>query len=87
MRPVLGVAFAAGIAACAMAQAPAPTSDAPTPKAAEPSDLTGYWVSLITEDWRIRMLTAPKGDYYGIPLNAEGKRVADTWDAAKDIAA
>jgi hypothetical protein len=33
------------------------------------------------------MLTAPKGDYYSIPLNAEGKRVADTWDAAKDIAA
>jgi len=50
-----------------------------------PIDLTGYWVSLVTEDWRYRMLTAPKGDYYSIPLNAEGKRVADTWDAAKDI--
>ncbi len=33
------------------------------------------------------MLNAPKGDYYSIPLNAEGKRVADTWDPAKDIAA
>jgi hypothetical protein len=33
------------------------------------------------------MLTAPKGDYFSIPLNAEGRRVADTWDAAKDIAA
>ena len=62
---------------------PAP---AQTPKAAAPVDLTGYWVSLVTEDWRIRMLTAPKGDYYSIPLNPEGKRVADTWDAAKDIA-
>ncbi len=60
---------------------------AQTPQAAAPIDLTGYWVSLVTEDWRIRMLTAPKGDYYSIPLNAEGKRVADTWDAAKDIAA
>ena len=57
-----------------------------TPKAAAPIDLTGYWVSLVTEDWRIRMLTAPRGDYYSIPLNAEGKRVADTWDAARDIA-
>ena len=57
------------------------------PRAAAPIELTGYWVSLITEDWRTRMLTAPKGDYYSIPLNAEGRRVADTWDAAKDIAA
>src|SRR5271168_683904 len=52
-----------------------------------PVDLTGYWVSLVTEDWRYRMLNAPKGDYYSIPLNDEGKRVADAWDPAKDIAA
>src|ERR1700685_4167215 len=57
------------------------------PRLTAPIDLTGYWVALVTEDWRYRMLNAPKGDYYSIPLNAEGKRVADTWDAAKDIAA
>jgi hypothetical protein len=56
------------------------------PQATAPIDVTGYWVSLVTEDWRYRMLNAPKGDYYSIPLNAEGKRVADTWDPAKDIA-
>jgi hypothetical protein len=56
------------------------------PPPSAPIDITGYWVSLVTEDWRYRMLNAPKGDYYSIPLNAEGKRVADTWDAAKDIA-
>jgi hypothetical protein len=67
-------------ACCAMAQTPQ------TPNAASPIDLTGYWVSLVTEDWRIRMLTAPKGDYYSIPLNEEGRRVAYTWDAARDIA-
>src|ERR1700728_5445494 len=55
-------------------------------QASAPVDLTGYWVSLVTEDWRYRMLNAPKGDYYSIPLNAEGKRVADTWDPAKDVA-
>jgi hypothetical protein len=60
---------------------------AQAPQASAPVDLTGYWVSLVTEDWRYRMLNAPKGDYYSIPLNAEGKRVADTWDPAKDIAA
>jgi hypothetical protein len=59
---------------------------AQTPQASAPVDLTGYWVSLVTEDWRYRMLNAPKGDYYSIPLNGEGKRVADTWDAGKDIA-
>jgi len=57
------------------------------PQISAPIDLTGYWVSLVTEDWRYRMLNAPKGDYYSIPLNAEGKRVADAWDPAKDIAA
>ena len=60
---------------------------AQSPQASAPIDITGYWVSLVTEDWRYRMLNAPKGDYYSIPLNAEGKRVADMWDPAKDEAA
>ncbi len=50
-------------------------------------DVTGYWVPLITEDWRFRMVTPPKGDYASVPLNPEGRRVADTWDVAKDDAA
>src|SRR6516164_1815309 len=58
-----------------------------TAKAGAPVDLTGYWVSLVTEDWRYRMVTPPKGDYPSIPLNAEGRRVADAWDPAKDEAA
>src|SRR5437867_5011024 len=51
-----------------------------SPRAAAPIDLTGYWVSVVTEDWRWRMLTPPKGDYARVPLNAEGRRVADTLD-------
>jgi hypothetical protein len=51
------------------------------------TDLTGNWVSIINADWRWRMLPPPKGDYASIPINAEGKRVADTWDPAKDQAA
>src|SRR5436309_10583664 len=58
-----------------------------TPKEAARLDLTGYWVSIVTEDWRFRMVTAPKGDYPNVPLNAEGKKVADAWDPAKDEAA
>src|SRR5262249_2922572 len=34
----------------------------PTPKAGAPIDLTGYWVSVVSEDWRYRMVTPPKGD-------------------------
>src|SRR3984957_10252881 len=57
---------------------------AATARAAAPVDLTGYWVSVVTEDWRFRMVTPPKGDYQSVPLNAEGRRVADTWDPSKD---
>jgi hypothetical protein len=59
----------------------------PTPRAAAPVDLTGYWVSLVTDDWRWRMVTPPKGDLLYLPVNDEGKRVADAWDPAKDEAA
>jgi hypothetical protein len=63
--------------------------DAPPPpaRAAAPIDLTGYWVSVITEDWRWRMVTPPKGDYASLPINMEAKKIADAWDPAKDDAA
>src|SRR5919108_5538953 len=32
-------------------------------RAAAPIDLTGYWVSVVSEDWRHRMATPRKGDY------------------------
>src|SRR5437867_3753564 len=43
---------------------------------AAPIDLTGYWVSVVSEDWRVRMVVAQKGDWQFMPLNAEGNRVA-----------
>src|SRR5215467_14391922 len=52
-----------------------------TPRAATPYDLTGYWVSVVTEDWRWRMTTPAKGDYISIPLSDEGRKVAFAWDA------
>jgi hypothetical protein len=57
------------------------------PRAAAPYDLTGYWVSMISQNWRLRMVTPAKGDYMGIPLTAEAAKVADAWDPAKDEAA
>ena len=58
-----------------------------TAKAAARVDLTGYWVSLVTEDWRHRMFTPPKGDYESVPLSPAGRGRADGWDPAKDEAA
>ena len=58
-----------------------------TPKANAPEDLTGYWVALVTEDWRFRMVTPAKGDYASVPLNGAGRAMANTWDPDKDIAA
>jgi hypothetical protein len=49
-------------------------------------DITGYWVSVVTEDWRHRMVTPPKGDYTGVMLTDAGRKLADTWDPAKDEA-
>jgi hypothetical protein len=59
----------------------------PSGRQAAPVDLTGNWVSVISEDWRFRMVTPPRGDYGAVPLNDEGRKVADAWDAAKDRAA
>ena len=65
----------------------APAQPPPVPRAAAPIDVTGYWVSIVTQDWRWRMVTPAKGDYEGMPLTPEGRAVADAWDPAKDEAA
>ncbi len=49
-----------------------------------PVDLTGYWVSVVTEDWRWRMMTPPKGDIASIPLTVEGEQVTATWEPERD---
>src|SRR5262245_35702693 len=51
-----------------------------------PVDLTGTWVSVVTEDWRWRMVTPPKGDVASIPVSGEGRKAAAAWDAAADAA-
>ena len=59
-------------AALAWGQAPAGGRGAspPSAKAAAPIDLTGYWVSVVTEDWRFRMVLPTPGDYQGVPMTA-----------------
>jgi len=55
-----------------------------SPQASAPIDLTGYWVSIVNEDWRWRMVTPLTGDTASVPLNAEGLKVAKSWDPATD---
>src|ERR1700682_3159170 len=57
-----------------------------TAREAVPIDLTGYWVSVVTEDWRYRMVTPARGDYQGVPLTPAARAIADTWDPAKEEA-
>ena len=76
--------FSAGLAA----QAPNnPGGGRPpvTARAAAPADFTGYWVSVVTENWRWRMTVPDPGDYVNIPLNFAGRRAADAWDLKKDM--
>jgi hypothetical protein len=74
-------------AAALFAQPPGPPQPPRSGKAGAQVDLTGYWVSVVTEDWRWRMVTPIKGDFASIPLNAEGVKIGNQWDPAKDEAA
>lgn len=65
----------------------AATKPAPSARTQAPFALAGYWVSLVTENWRYRMVVPQRGDYAGIPINVRGKQVADAWQATADIAA
>jgi hypothetical protein len=78
---IAGVLY--GVGHAAIAQPPQPQADRSAREAAV-IDLTGHWVAVVNEDWRWRMVTPPKSDYTSLPLNAEGRRVADLWDPAQD---
>jgi hypothetical protein len=56
-------------------------------RAAAPRDLTGTWVSVVTEHWHLRMLVPPRGEFAMLPLNPEARKIAGNWDAAKEPAA
>jgi hypothetical protein len=49
-----------------------------------PVDLTGYWVSYVTENWRYRMVTPAKGEYRRIPASRAALPLINAWDPAAD---
>ena len=79
--------FIVTVCTVALAQFPGPPQPPASGKAGAPVDLTGYWVSVIFEDWRWRMVTPLKGDFAGVPANADGRKLGELWDPAKDEAA
>ena len=86
-RAVHGVITSVLVALAAVVHLSAQTRGGNVPTSARgtaPVDLTGYWVSYVTEDWRFRMITPPKGDYRAVPLTTEGRKLADAWDPTAD---
>ncbi len=79
----VAVALAAVTASAQFGGPPPPRGPA---REVAPIDLTGQWVSIVTEDWRFRMVTPAAGDYPGLPLNEAGRNAADAWDPARDAA-
>src|SRR5437762_5269232 len=49
-----------------------------------PIDLTGYWVSYVTENWRYRMVRPAKGEYRRIPASRAAVPLINAWDPAAD---
>lgn len=94
-RAILGVVAAAGLAAVTAARpaaqqaqgAPPPAVVPQAARVAAPIDMTGTWASVINEDWQWRFVTPIVGDYTGVPLNADGDRLARQWNPDADAKA
>ena len=80
--------IALACAATLSAQAPQGSRGAapPTARAGAAVDLTGTWVSVVTEDWEARMLPPAKGDYRTVDqvMNAQARKVADSWQPSME---
>lgn len=98
-RPKLSLALAVCAAVAVLLVAPA-TGQGPakggksgggkakqTAQSSAPIDLTGTWVSVVTEDWMFRMVTPPKGQMLGVPVTPAARAAANAWDPAADEAA
>ena len=81
---IAGIVLASGALAQQGAPAGNQTGNQTVYQRYAPIDVTGNWVSIVTEDWAQRMITPKKGDYTSIPLNPAGIKAADTWDPAHD---
>jgi len=79
----VGIVSALWVAMSLLAAAQRQQTPTPSARSVAPVDLTGYWVSVVSTEWRYRMMTPPKGDYEGIPLTPAARKIADTWHAPR----
>ena len=89
LKRIMTPVFAASVLAAGLVWgAPSGQRGGPQPaQTSAPVDLTGYWVSVVSEDWRHRMATPRRGDYESLPISAAGREIADQWDPDADRAA
>jgi len=78
---VVLLAFTGATAVRAQRQGGAPARSG---REAAPIDLTGYWVSYVTENWRYRMVTPARGEYRRIPASPAALPLINSWDPAAD---
>jgi hypothetical protein len=65
----------------------APAAKSQSAREQAPYDLSGYWTSVITQNWQYRMIVPGPGEYADIPINAKAKQLADAFRASADTAA
>jgi len=85
--PVAVIAVLSVVAASAALDAQRQGGPPKPAREAAPIDLTGYWVSYVTENWRYRMVTPAKGEYRRIPVSPAAVPIINAWDAAADTRA
>ena len=79
------VAFAVAVSVSVWS-GPAPAAQQPATSLHQryaPIDLTGTWVSIVTEDWEYRMLAPPTGDFANLPLTRAAQEAANRADRAR----
>jgi hypothetical protein len=69
------------------AQAPAGATGQGFAQRFAPIDLTGTWVSIVTEDWAVRMIPPPRGDFESLPLTRAAQDAANAIDMTQVEAA
>ena len=73
-----------GLAALALFLSVSVNAHARSARDTAPIDLTGYWLSYVTENWRYRMVTPPKGEYRRIPASPAALPIINGWDPVAD---
>ncbi len=86
-RPSAAIVALAVVAMALAAPASAHAQSSASARDTAPIDLTGYWVSYVTENWRYRMVTPAKGEYRRIPSSPAALPLINGWDPAADTRA